>query len=744
MSFHRFATCLLAFLFFPLILSSPAASASPEKTTLTLWEFSANEELLRSLVKQFEAAHPTIHVNVQQLSWEHGLEKILIAIAAGNAPDVVELGTDWVPKFVHAGLLRDLTEEVADFREEYFLWESVTSHNRFYGVPWLAGTRLLFYNRDLFRRSGLDPDRPPRTWEELFRSAKKIHAPHKGLYGFSLFVGEPYSPWQEFLPFAWGNGAALLSEDQKRCLIDEPPMVEALSYYQHLKPYSLIDRQSQVNTLFANGIVGMQISGSWNFRLIPQLNPELDFGVALLPKPSEERGTAAAFAGGEILAILKESPHPREAMALIRFLIEEENTIEVVKVQQNVIPTLKKSIHHPYFQQHPHQKRFFEQMHTAVAPPLHPAWFDIQEILTQMIEEVVLEGDSPQQTVQRAKKRIEPFLMQEKRGASGGHQILLFVSLGVSLFFAVSLLRRPQRKDSLPPVQSVKEPFTTFFFLSPWLVTFLVFGAYPLLHSIVMSVSRYDLLSGRIAFVGIENYLSLLKDHEFHRAIGHTLLFAVGTVPVTLLLALTTAVLIHRHIPFKGFFRAGLFLPVSTSVIVIATLFAYLYSPEGIVNALLDRLGLPVPTPSWLIHPRFALWSIMAMNIWASFGYYMILILAGLQAIPGSLDEAAAIDGASEWDRLWHITLPQLRPILLFVVMIHTIYSLQVFPEILTMTQGGPLGATRTMVYHLYETGFRKFQMGEAAAVGYLLFLMTLFFSMIQMRIFKIGEETGE
>jgi len=741
-SFCRLKIYLCSILFLLVPLSSSFAAS--EKITLTLWEFSASEQLLRSLLKQFEATHPNITVNVQQLSWEHGLEKIVVSIAAGNAPDVVELGTDWVSKFVDAKLLEDLTQETADLRESYFLWESVTANDRIYGVPWLAGTRLLFYNRDLFRQAGLDPERPPKTWKELLEAAQKIHDPKKGIYGFSLFVGEPYSPWQEFFPFAWGNGATLLSKDQRRCLIDEPPMVEALSFYQKLKPYSLVDRQSQVNTLFANGKVGMQISGAWNFRLIPRLNPELHFGVALLPKPAADRGMSAAFAGGEILTLLKHSPHPHEAMALIRFLINEENTIEVVKLQQNVLPTFKNALRHPYFQNHPYQKLFFEQMKSAVAPPLHPSWFEIQEILTQAIEEAIIQNVPPERVLGLARKRIDTLLAGEKKYRRLNDRIMTALLAGGLILMIGFLFLKWKKRPRLPSQTALRNSFSTLFFLSPWLVIFFVFTLYPLLYSIVISFSRYDLLSGTITFSGIQNYQELLKDREFHNALWHTLFFAVGTTPFTLLLALVTAILIHRKIPLKNVFQAGLFLPVSTSVIVIATLFTYLYSPEGPLNTLLDQAGLPKPDPSFLVHPQWALPSMMAMNIWASFGYYMILILAGLQAIPDSLYEAAAIDGASEWERLIHITLPQLRPILLFVVMINTIYSLQVFPEVLTMTQGGPLGATRTVVYHLYETGFRKFHIGLASAIGYLLFLITMMFSLGEMRLFKMGEDAGE
>lgn len=730
------------FLFLFLLLFSPSVFA--EKITLTLWEFSANEELLREILKPFEEAHPHIDVKIQQLSWEHGLEKIIVSIAAGNAPDVVELGTDWVSKFIHAGLLRDVTEETKDLWEAYFLWESATAGDRIYGVPWLAGTRLLFYNRDLFRRVALNPDKPPQTWEELFEAAKKIHAPEKGIYGFSIFVGEPYSPWQEFLPFVWGNGGNLLSPDHREVLLETPPVVEALAYYQKLKSYSLVDRQAQVNTLFANGQVGMQISGAWNLRFIPRLNPNLNFGLALLPKPAPERGTQAAFAGGEIFTILKHSPYPEEAMALIRFLISEENTIEVIKLQENVLPTLKASVEHPYFKTRPEQRLFFEQMKSAVSPPLHPDWLEIQECLTRAIEEAVIEDVPPPVALRRAREKIEILLSEKERQPRTGDFFITLLFTGTLLLGILAFFWIRKKEGESPLRRHLQENTTTFFFLSPWLFTFILFGLYPLFYSVLLSFSKYDLFNGTLTFSGFQNYLALLKDREFHRALWQTLFFAVGTIPFTVAFALGAAILIHRNIPFKPFYQAGLFLPVATSVIVIATLFSYLYAPDGVVNALLDRLGLPKPTPSWLVHPRFALPSIMMMNIWASFGYYMILILAGLQTIPSTLYEASVIDGASEWQRFCHITLPHLRPILLFIVVINTIHSLQVFPEVLTMTQGGPLGATKTVVYYLYETGFQKFYLGLASAVGYLLFLVTMLFSLAQMRLFRMGEGVSE
>jgi len=384
-----------------LLLSSSAAA----EVTLDFWELSAGEDVMRALLDRFESQHPGIRVRLQQLSWDYGLDKIITAIAAGNAPDVCDLGTDWIPKFSSTGVLLDLTEALAPLREQHLLWDPVTYQGRVYGAPWLAGTRILFYNRDLFAKAGLDPDQPTRTWAELKEAAARIHGIEPGVYGFGIFVGEPYAPWQQFMPFAWGHGGDVLTPDMTRCTLDAPPVVEAMEFYQSLTPYAIVDRQPEVNQLFANGKVGVQISGAWNFALIPRMNPTLNFGVGLLPRPSAARGTPASFAGGQDLVIFKTSRHPEEALALIRFLIAEENAMEIVRAQRNVVPTARSAIQHPYYQSHPEQRLFFEQVTYAVAPPSHPKWVEMQEHLTRAIEEVILNGRPPLEALQAA---LEP------------------------------------------------------------------------------------------------------------------------------------------------------------------------------------------------------------------------------------------------------------------------------------------------------------------------------------------------
>lgn len=275
----------------------------------------------------------------------------------------------------------------------------------------------------------------------------------------------------------------------------------------------------------------------------------------------------------------------------------------------------------------------------------------------------------------------------------------------------------------------------TLVFLSPWLLTFALFGVYPLLFSLLVSLAEYNPLRGGMSWVGFANYDRALRDPLFWQSLKVTLYFVAGTIPFTTTLALALALLLNRPLRGRGFFRASFFLPTVVSLVVVSLIFKQVYSPFGLLNAFLRGMGLE--GHPWLQDPMTALPAVMLMDVWAAIGYYMVIYLAGLQTIPAELYEAAALDGGDGWRRHRHITLPLLLPTTLFVVVINTIRSLQVFIEIFVMTQGGPLDSTRTTVFYLYEQGFRYFDMGYASAIAYLLFAIIMLVSLAQSRLFK-------
>lgn len=278
----------------------------------------------------------------------------------------------------------------------------------------------------------------------------------------------------------------------------------------------------------------------------------------------------------------------------------------------------------------------------------------------------------------------------------------------------------------------------TLILLSPWIVLFSVFGIFPIAFSLYMSFTNYTGLSPHFNFIGVANYIKAFQDNIFLIALKNTFIFVLGTIPFTTTFALLFAVLINsRLLPLKDLFKAGFFLPSVISMVVISTIWLYLYSADGFFNKMVALLGFEPLHTSWLASTKTALLSIMIMDVWAAIGYYTILFLAGLQSIPGELYEAASIDGATKRDVFLRITLPLLKPTLFFVIALNTIRSFQIFAEIFTMTGGGPANATETVVHYLYITGFRRFEMGYASAISYILVLIILIFTLIQKKVLR-------
>jgi multiple sugar transport system permease protein len=267
-----------------------------------------------------------------------------------------------------------------------------------------------------------------------------------------------------------------------------------------------------------------------------------------------------------------------------------------------------------------------------------------------------------------------------------------------------------------------------------------VFWVYPLVYALVLSFSEYRTLTNEITLIGFDNYQRAFADDTFWRALWNTAVFTVGTVPVTTALALLLASAVRtQHPKLASVFRASFFLPSVTSLVVIALVFTNLYARDGYVNVICAMMGISYPANGWLLDQHTALAAIMAMDVWISAGYYMVLFLAGMEAIPKDLYEAAELAGARPWQQFWRITLPMLRSTMLFVVVINSIKSFQIFVEVYVMTKGGPLGSTTTLVYEVYHQAFEQSDsMGYASAIAYLIFVILLVVSFVQMRLLRV------
>ncbi|MEW5876294.1 MAG: sugar ABC transporter permease [Candidatus Zixiibacteriota bacterium] len=278
----------------------------------------------------------------------------------------------------------------------------------------------------------------------------------------------------------------------------------------------------------------------------------------------------------------------------------------------------------------------------------------------------------------------------------------------------------------------------------PWTAVLLLFWIYPLGYALALAFADKDIFAGGWTWVGLKNFSAVLSSSDFWSALGHTAVFTAGTVPVTTVLAILLALALNERIWGRALFRAGFFAPTLTATVVIALVFLHLYGQNGYLYRLVDWAGLPVPERGFLLSEKTALAAVMAMDIWVSVGYYALLFLAGLQSIPSELVEDATMHGAGAWTRFTAITWPYLKPTLLYALVINLIKSLQVFTEIFVMTQGGPLGATTTAVYHVYSAGFERFSLGYASAAAYVLFLIIALVSLAQFRLLSFGRGAEE
>ncbi|MFC3129369.1 carbohydrate ABC transporter permease [Coralloluteibacterium stylophorae] len=276
-------------------------------------------------------------------------------------------------------------------------------------------------------------------------------------------------------------------------------------------------------------------------------------------------------------------------------------------------------------------------------------------------------------------------------------------------------------------------------FVAPAMIVLGVFFAVPVAAAVVLSATDFDLYAladlRNLRFVAIDNYLELLRTPLFWKALGNTFYFVVVGVPLSIALSLGSAMLLNSQVArFKGFFRTALFAPVVTTLVAVAVIWRYLFHTRyGLVNYGLGLVGIdPV---DWLGDPRWAMPTIILFAVWKNFGYNMVIFLAGLQAIPGDLYEAARIDGAGAWKQFRHITLPMLAPVLLVVSIITLSGYFQLFAEPYVITQGDPLQSTVSVLYFMYEEGFKWWNLGRASAVAFLLFAIILTVTTVLMRI---------
>lgn len=276
-----------------------------------------------------------------------------------------------------------------------------------------------------------------------------------------------------------------------------------------------------------------------------------------------------------------------------------------------------------------------------------------------------------------------------------------------------------------------KKMSSAWLFVIPALIPQIVFWIYPILRSICISFTDWDYMSPTYNFVFFDNFIALFRDQRFYDALWNTVVFTLGTLLPTIVLGLMLALLLQKSFKGSGIIKFILFSPWITPTVAVSIVWTWIYDPgTGIANTILNLFGLP--GLQWIKSSQTAMLAVIIVTVWKSLGYAMIFYLSALEKVPKELYEASGMDGAKSWQRFRDVTIPCISPTTFFLMIITMVNSLQAYDQIQILTQGGPSGSTRTLLYMYYQLGFEEFNMGQATAVAIVLIVITVLLSVIQ------------
>jgi multiple sugar transport system permease protein len=653
---------------------------------------------------------------------------------------------------------------------------------RVYGVPATFDIRVLYSNADLLRQEGLvdakGEPKPPATWEELRDYGKRLsrfkdpHDPASGMTRLGFAPGSLNGLGNSWLyMYAWQAGGELMDPGRTRVTMDAPPVVRALRFmtdlYDDLGGIGQVDAyqqsfQSGALDPYLRGHIALKIDGDWSLADIADWKPDMDFIVSPAPIPADRLASGAhpiTWAGGWALVMPATAKRKEGAFKLIQYLRSWEacQLLEQGKREQ------RHSRGRLYMPSGNANRVFYERLVGEAIdanPAIPPRFKQAYRVLEEMMDYTLIRpvtpvgqllwnqqvrafegavhhkypgsGDEParaalvdnQRDVQRQLDRI----LSPPAGRPVSWQPY-FWAYGVLLALPFAAMWWAYRTRRRRFGWKAREIGAALFFASPWLIGFAVLVGGPIAFSIVMSFTAYDVLSPA-TYAGLGNYQEVFDDQLFYKSLANTG-YMVLRIPLGMIISLAIAMLLNRSLRGIGFYRTAFYLPSIMPLVAASLLWIWLFNPNfGAFNAVLGLFT--ANPPNWLWDEDWSKPSLIIMNLWTA-GGGMIIWLAGLQSIPVHLYEAAKVDGASAWQRFWNITLPMLSPYILFNLIMGLIGTMQIFGEAYIMTAGGPADSTLFYAYHLFKQAFQFFRMGYASALAWILFVVVLALTLLQL-----------
>ncbi|MBS1723806.1 MAG: extracellular solute-binding protein [Armatimonadetes bacterium] len=785
------------------------ASCQPQRDSqvvhLLVWgvNLGPNDKGQTDVFREFERRNPGIKVDTLMMgSGGMNPQKLMTAIVGDVPPDVVYQDRFTLADWASRGAFRQLddlierdkkTDPLTPTPDQYFAatWEEATYEGKVYGVPWMADDRILVWNKDAFRarraelvKAGLDPDRPPRTWSEVLAYSKALTEFNAdGTLKRAGFIPNFGNAW--FYMFAAQNEARLMSRDGRTCTLDNPESAEAMEFmaacYKILGGIENADRyqstfRGESNDAFFTGQVAMKIDGDWSLAGIARYAPTLDFGAAPPPVPDDRfhrrgrfqsvKDIYTTWAGGFAYCIPRGARHAEAAWKFIKWVTSTEGRMMEVRRQDDLnrargqmtfprltaqIATNEQSLRE-FLPKNPRLAAavlwHFDLLPTAKVRPVSLASKVLWDESNRAGDNILRGTSTVHGALKEAQDSVQRVLdehYQQERYPVADLRTLAIVGAGVLPSLCLGMWAVGRRR--LGPMAR-KEATWGYAFVSPWVVGFLVFTLGPMLVSIVLSFTHYNVLQPA-HWVGWKNYTDVVvADNALvTKAFANALTMAVVGVPLGIVTGLSLALLLNATNRGKAFFRTMFYLPTIVPGVATIVLWKWILSPDpklGLLNAVWAATITPVfgvPGPGWLASEAWAKPGLILMSLAGASGG-VIIWLAGLKGVPNELYEASSLDGANPWRQFWTVTLPQLSPLVFFNVVTGFIGSIQVFDSIYVSTGGygaGPGDSLLVPVYHLFQNAFAYFRMGYASALAWVVFFVVMAFTAVQ---FWLGRHT--
>ena len=777
---------LLLFLCF-LILFPACRKQDAGKMVIEVWDFPrpgpqgvatyAKDHWENQLLEEFQRMHPQVEIRFTRLSWTKGEQKLDISVMGNTPPDVA--GSAMKFAYVERGLLEPIdTYLTPQDREDYYpgILEAFTYKGHIWAWPWYATVYTMVLNKDIFAERGVElPANGIWTWDEFVEKMQRLTFDRDGdgkidVYGvgFNVMPGN-----NEAWAIIYGEGGRPLSSDGTSFTFDSPQALEGIQKlidlehkYHVALPNTGGLTQDNTWTLFSSppGRTAVTCQGTWaisnlvktnktraenNAKYLAQgkadmVRPLMNFAVACFPIGSSGQLLTASPGVGNWVVFRQEDPQKRRlCMELARFLTNGQN--QQYCRYMGTFPSRRST--GDLYADDPERGQYMRVVQQAlpdmVIRPFHPLWQKIDERIARQLQLTMLDRKTVQEAMATAGQEVEELLARSQSGDLGTASRRLWayiLGVIVAALIAIAVFMPQLRRRFL---SAVRKHIWAYTFLIPDFAVFSIFIAIPVILAVIIAFKHFDPLAGIMGspWVFLDNFKTTFTDRVFWISMRNTFIYTLIMVPWGILVALFLASLIYPlSMKAQTFFRAAYYLPGVASAVVLAMVWKWIFDPTwGLFNYLFAQVGLgPFP---WLSSPDTALPSIMLSGMLAAPGGGVILYLAAMGRVPKVLHESAKIDGASAIQRWWHITLPLLKPVTLYLCVVGTIVGFQIFAKIFIMTNGGPGYATNVLVLSIYNRAFRDLEFGVAASQALVLFAIVACFAIIQFKYLSTDVE---